>query len=631
MKRDQLLVYYERELRFIRKLAGEFAGKYPEIASRLQLEPTKCEDPHVERLIESFAMLTARIHQRLDDDFSEVSDALMGILYPHYLRPIPSMTIVQLQVDPDVAAVTGGFEVEAHSILHSAPASGVRCQFRTCYPLSLYPLEVEEVEISSTTALRGQPIPASARSSLRIRLRTLGGVPFSGIAPDRLRFFLDATSGNIHGLYELFLRDPQGMLLSRPDVPAQPAAPGKGPAVAPPRGHFLPASCIRPVGFSPDEGLLEYPPESFIGYRLLQEYFSFPDKFLFVDLTGLGAVTRSHTGHVLDIHILLSQTPAQLDTRVEVANLKLGCTPAVNLFSRSVDPIRLSHNTVEYPLIPDSRAQDSFEVHSIQRVTSVTPGTGRTVDYEPFYGVRHGQGRSTANAAYWHSMRRPSMRKGDSGSDVFISLVDPGFQFLSAPVDVLHVEALCTNRSLPARLPIGGAAGDFRLEGRPGIQKIVALRKPTDPVPAPIANANRWRLVSHLSLNYVSILDSGRTVDGDGRALEALRELLALYDFSDSPVTRQRIAGIVGMHCTRIVRRVGRGAGAGFARGLLAELEFDSSQYTGAGVFLFASVLEHFLGLYTSVNSFTQVVARVRQHQGVLKRWAPRAGEATLL
>lgn len=626
MRRDQLLVYYERELRFIRKLAGEFAGRYPEIASRLQLEPTKCEDPHVERLIESFAMLTARIQQRLDDDFSEVSDALLGILYPHYLRPIPSMTIVQLQVDPDVAAVAGGFRVEAHSILHSAPASGVRCQFRTCYPLALYPLAVEEVEIASTTALRGQPIPASARSSLRIRLKTQGGVPFSEIAPDQLRFFLDATSGNIHGLYELFLRDPQGMLVLRGDGVA-----GDTAARGAPRGTFLSPECIRPVGFGPDEGLLEYPPESFVGYRLLQEYFTFPDKFLFVDLTGLAAVTRHHAGQTLDVHVLLSQTPAQLDTRVEVANLKLGCTPAVNLFPRSVDPIRLSHNTVEYPLIPDSRAQDSFEVHSIQRVTSVTPGTGRTVEYEPFYGVRHGQGRSTGNTAYWHSMRRPSMRKGDSGSEVFISLVDPEFQMLSAPVDVLHVEAICTNRGLPARLPFGSAAGDFRLEGRPGIQKIVALRKPTDPVPAPIANENRWRLVSHLSLNYVSILDSGRTVDGDGRALEALRELLGLYDFSDSPVTRQRIAGIVGMHCKRIVRRVGRGAGAGFARGLEAELEFDASQYTGAGVYLFASVLEHFLGLYTSVNSFTQVVARVRQHQGVLKRWAPRAGEATLL
>jgi len=629
MRRDRLLVYYERELRFIRKLATEFAGKYPEVASRLQLEPTKCEDPHVERLIESFSMLTARVQLRLDDDFSEVTDALMGILYPHYLRPIPSMTIVQMHADPEVAAIPGGFRVEAGSILHSAPAGGVRCQFRTCYPLALYPIEVAAVEVTSTTALRGTPIPASARSTLRIRLRTQGGVPFSEIAPSRLRFFLDATSGDIHSLYELFLRDPQGLWLSMPEAGA---GPGKErPAAA--RGRLLPPEAVRPVGFGPEEGLLEYPPESFLGYRLLQEYFTFPDKFLFVDLDGLDAATARHDGTELDVHVLLSQTPGQLDVRVDPENLRLGCTPAVNLFPRTLDPIRLSHNTVEYPLVPDARAPDSYEVHSIRRVASVTPGTGQTVTYEPFYGVRHGRHRPAEGTAYWHAVRRASMRKGDQGSDVFISLVDPRFDLLSAPVDVLHVDALCTNRGLPARLPFGSAGGDFRLEGRPGIQRIVALRKPTDPLPAPAGGANRWRLVSHLSLNYVSLLDSGREGDpeSEGRALESLRELLRLYDFNDSPVTRQRIAGLVGLHARRIVRRVGRGAGAGFARGILAELELDASQYTGAGVFLFASVLERFLGLYTSINSFTQVVARVRQHQGVLKRWPPRAGEATLL
>ena len=628
MRRDQLLVYYERELRFIRKLASEFAEKYPEIASRLQLEPTKCEDPHVERMIESFAMLTARIHLRLDDDFSEITDALMGILYPHYLRPIPSMTIVQMHADPDVAALPGGFEVEARSVLYSAPAGGVRCQFRTCYPLSLYPIEVAEAEITTATALRDAPIPASTRSALRIRLKTIGGVPFGEIEPDRLRFFLDATSGDIHALYELFLRDPQGMIVRRAGASADAADDARES-----RGHFVPPSKIRPVGFAPDEGLLEYPPESFLGYRLLQEYFTFPDKFLFVELQGLEAATKGHPGDEIEIHVLLSQSAGELDVRVEPENLKLGCTPAINLFPRAADPIRLSHNTVEYLVEPDVRAPESFEVHSIQRVTSVTPGTGHTVEYQPFYGIRHGSLQPDEGRAFWHAARRPSMRKGDLGSNVFISLVGHDFQLLSAPVDVLHLDVLCTNRSLPARLPFGAAGGDFRLEGRPGIQRITALRKPTDPVPAPIANANRWRLISHLSLNYLSLLDSGRQMDGDGdgRALETLRELLRLYDFADSPVTRQRIAGVVGLHSRRIVRRVGRGAASGFARGMLAEIEFDASQYTGAGVFLFASVIEHFLGLYTSVNSFTQVVARVRQHPGVLKRWEPRAGATTLL
>ena len=617
MRRDELLSYYERELRFIRKLASGFADKYPEVASRLQLEPTKCEDPHVERLIEAFAMLTARVQLRLEDDFSEITDALMGILYPHYLRPIPSMTIAQLAVDPDAGAVQGGFRVEANSLLHSRPVGGVRCIFRTAYPLHLFPIEVAEIEIVSTTSLRGL-VSERARSALRIRLRTIGGVPFSELAVDELRFFLDATSGDIHSLYELFLRDSQGMIVRACQEDAA--------------SFFVPPERIRPLGFGRDEGLLEYPPESFLGYRLLQEYFTFPDKFLFVELGGLLEASRRCEGQELEILVLLTQSPAQLDVRVEPENLKLGCTPAINLFRRTADPIRLTRTSVEYPVCPDARSPDTYEVHSIEKVTSMTPGTGETVAYEPFYGVRHTPGQRDAGA-YGHARRRPSLRKADSGSEVFISLVDPGFTTLSAPVDVLHVDTLCTNRSLPSRLPFGHAQGDFRLEGRPGISRIVALRKPTEPIAAPMASSNRWRLISHLSLNYLSILDAGRSApdQGDGRALQTLREILRLYDFADSPVTQQRIAGLVGLESRRVVRRVGQGVSAGFARGLETEIEFDPSHYTGSGVFLFASVLERFLGLYTSVNSFTQTVARVRRHPGVLKRWAPRAGEMALL
>jgi len=617
MRRDELLHYFERELRFIRKLASGFAEKYPQVASRLQLEPTKCEDPHIERLIEAFAMLTARVHMRLDDDFSEVADALMGILYPHYLRPIPSMTIAQLTVDPDAGAIEGGFPVDAGSLLHTRPVDGVRCTFRTSYPLRLHPIEVKEVDLISTTPLKGL-VPPKTRSALRIRLETIGGVPFSELGVDDLRFFLDATSGDIHLLYELFLRDPQGLVVRASDDPSA--------------GTLLPADDIRPVGFERDEGMLEYPPESFLGYRLLQEYFTFPDKFLFVDLAGLGPATRRCEGSSLEILVLLTQSPAQLDLRVDPANLKLGCTPAINLFKRTADPIRMTHTSVEYEVRPDSRAPNTYEIYSIEKVASTTPGTGEAVTYQPFYGIRHGTGSAT-DGAYWHLSRRPSLRKGDSGSEVFISLVDPNFDVSKEPVDVLHVDSLCTNRSLPSKLPFGAAQGDFQLEGRPGITKIVALRKPTEPIPAPVSSANRWRLISHLSLNYLSILDSARGPQGisEGKALEALREVLRIYDFSDSPVTRQRIAGLVGLRSRRVVRRVGSGATAGFARGLEAELEFDPSQYTGSGVFLFASTLERFLGLYTSVNSFTQTVAKVLQHPGVYKRWAPRAGDMALL
>lgn len=613
--RDQLLHYYERELGFIRRTAGEFAAKYPEVAGRLLLEPTKCDDPHVERLIEAFAMLSARIQIRLNDDFTEVTDALLSVLYPHYLSPIPSMTVVQLDVDPEAGLTGKGLGIDRHSVLYSRPVNNVRCRFRTAYPVTLWPIEIDSVELVTATGL-GSRLPAGVRSALRIRLKTLGGVSFSELEIDRLRLFLDAESGVVHRLYETFLRDPRGLAVQK----------GAGTPV-----EILPADCIQPVGFSKDEGLLDYPEESFLGYRLLQEYFSFSDKFMFVELRGLDRLSIDVDGDHLDVSVLLPESAAEIDLRVDKSHLKLGCTPAANLFEHEADPIRLTHTSLEYPVVPDARAPDAYEVYSIVEASSHVMGRTDVERYEPMYRLRHGAA-SNEVTGFWHATRRPSIRRGDAGTEMFVSLVDEAFDPLAPPAEVLHVRTLCTNRDLPSRLSFGDPAGDFDLEGKPGISRIRCLRSPTAPMRAPIGEGSRWRIVSHLSLNYLSLSeDSGANGDGSGRALDALREILKLYDFADSPVTRQRIAGLTGLRSRKIVRRIGSGDAGGFARGTQVELEFDQDQYTGTGVFLFASVLEAFLGLYGSLNAFTQVVAKTRQREGALKQWTPRAGEIQLL
>jgi len=261
--RDELLRYYERELAFLRRSAGGFAQKYPEVAGRLVLDSTRSDDPHVERLIESVAMLAARVQMRIDDDFAEVSDALLGVLYPHYLAPVPSTTIVQFGMDPQAGAAEEGIRVPRHSLLYAPPVDGVRCRFRTAYDLELWPLAVESAELVSLTALAAS-VPVDARSALRLRLRVQGGLKLSDLSLSRLRLFLDADPGRVHRLYELFLRNPAGLALQ--------SAPGKPAA-------FIAPDRIRPVGFARDEGLLEYPEESFLGYRHIQEYFAFPEKF----------------------------------------------------------------------------------------------------------------------------------------------------------------------------------------------------------------------------------------------------------------------------------------------------------------------------------------------------------------
>jgi type VI secretion system protein ImpG len=609
--RDQLFGYYDRELHFIRKLVGAFGEKYPEVAGRLLLEPTKCEDPHVERLIEAFAMMAARIQMRLDDDFSEVSDALLGVLYPHFLSPIPSATVVQLALDPQASQSRDGMVIERGSLLYARPVEGVRCRFTTCYDLRVWPLEVASVEVGPAPTLRA--LPSDARSALRIRVAAQPGVKLEDLAVDRVVFFIDAQPALTDSLYRMFVRDAVGVAIQRG---------GAAPVL-------LPASAIRPMGFESDEALLQYPNESFAGYRLLQEYFAFEAKFLFVEVSGLPTVQVGPHEH-FDISILLKQPLNEINARPGAENLRLGCTPAVNLFAHTADPIKADQLSVEYPVVPDARAPFSYEVHSIQSVTSAVPGSLEVKKYQPFYGIRHG-GTIEAGIAYWQATRRQSLRKDDSGTEIALATVDRNLEVVQPGTEAITVRTLCSNRDLPARLQFGDPA-DFQIERHPEVSSIRALRKPTPSLRPPLGAGARWRLVSHLSLNHLSIADLAVREQASGpeqlEALDALREILKLYDFADSPVTRQRIGALRGLRARRVVRRVGPGA---FARGVEVELRIDEDAFPGGGAFLFASVLERFLGLYTSINSFTQTVALPRQGDGILKRWAPRAGEIQLL
>jgi type VI secretion system protein ImpG len=615
--RDRLYAYYERELQFIRKTVWSFAEAYPEVASRLLLEPTKCEDPHVERIIEAVSMLTARIQLRLDDDFSEVTDALLGILYPHFLNPIPSATIVQLGLDPEQGKASQGVLVDRHTLLHAQPVDGVRCRFRTSYPVRLWPIEVAKVEVVPPP---GGPVPADARSALRIRLQALPGTQLHELSIDRLRFFLNAPAGLAGPLYRMLASDALGVVVQRG---------AKGSS------SFLGAERIRGMGFERDEGLLEYPRESFLGYRLLQEYFAFEAKFLFVEIGELPPAPPEQPYEFLDLLVLLPQPLADITIRPGVENLRLGCTPAVNLFPYLADPIRLTHQAIEYPVIPDARAPLAYEVHSVASVTSTVAGSNAVRSYQPFFGLRHGAVRD-GELAFWHVTRRESLRKDDPGTELYLSLSDRDFAAARPPAEELHVRTFCTNRDLPAKLPFG-TPDDLQIEGRPEITGIRCLHKPTQAIRAPIGAGSHWRIISHLALNHLSLADVAAAegarggAAGEGQALEALREILTLYDFGDTSVTRQRIAGLTDLRVQRVLRRVGRGMEGGFARGLEVVLELDEEKFPGAGAFLFAAVLERFLGLYTSINSFTQTVARGRHEQGPPKRWPPRAGEVQVL
>jgi type VI secretion system protein ImpG len=355
----------------------------------------------------------------------------------------------------------------------------------------------------------------------------------------------------------------------------------------------------------------------------LSEYFAFPYKFLFFDIFGLDRAIAQNFGSHFDILIHLKDVTPPI-APVVADTFKMGCTPIVNLFSRLADPVYLSQQKYEYQVIPDVHRQSTTEVYSIDEVVSSDPRTNTTREFSPFYSLRHAFGEQMEKA-FWYAIRRDSQRPNDEGTEMFMSLVDLNFNPRVPAVDVLNVRTTCTNRDLPARLPFGGKEGDFEIEGTALLSRVRCLTKPTETIRPPQRRAAQWRLISHLNLNYLSL------VAGESITPEALQEILHLYNFSDSSVTRKQILGITGIESRKAVRKIGKHIGAGFVRGIETTLTFDEDQFVGSGMFLFAAVLERFLGLYASLNSFNQMTLKTEQREGIVKQFPVRAGEQDLL
>lgn len=609
---DELLTYYERELTYVRKMANDFALKYPKIANRLLLEQDKCEDPHVERLLQGFAFIAARIHRKLDDEFPEIVESLLNVLYPHYLAPIPSMSIAQFTPDPMQGKLTDGYKVKRHTALFSKPIQGTPCRFQTCYPVTLWPVEVNAAKFGVPDSVPDWP--ENAKTVLRLELKTLGDTKFSNLELSQLRFFLNGEDRQVHALYELILNNVAKIELRTTDKSNEL------------QSIVLAKECLCPVGYEKDEGLLPYPNQSFLGYRLLQEYFTFPDKFLFFDICGLNQARQSGFANHLEILFFLDEMPAK-DLSIGKENFLLGCTPVINLFEQIAEPINLDRVRTEYHVIPDLRRQPATEVYSVNKVTGTAPYLDEPHQFQPLYSYGHAFDKETP-PGFWYASRRPSPQKDDAGTDVYISIVNLDFKPTRPADETLTVHTTCTNRDLPAQLSFGDPQGDFELDGAAPITTIKCLKKPTSTVRAPLGGGTQWRLISHLSLNYLSLAEKD-----DGR--KALQEILKLYDYQGSAVTQQKISGISGLDSERVVRRISSVNGGAVARGMKVTIEFDEEKFVGSGVFLLASVLERFFGLYVSINSFCQLVATTKQRlaaqKGALKQWPARAGEQSLL
>lgn len=597
---EDFLEYYKRELTYLRRMGIEFAEQYPKVAGRLELGLDQCPDPHIERLIEAFAFLTARIQYNIEGEFPQFSTALLGILYPHLLNPVPPMSIARFEVDPTQGKFTTGHLIRKHTPLFAQTQAGEICRFRTCYPVTLWPVEVTYAGFESTDQFDFLDNVPDVALVLRLRIASQGG-PLSELELKRLRFYLNGDKMLVNSLYELlFCHVLHVAILPERD---------KNPI-------FLPDESILPVGFGHDEEVLPYPPNAHPGYRLLQEYFTFPEKFQFLEIEHLEAHTSDN---LFDILIMLDQMPgARLS--VDMNTFCLGCTPIVNLFRKTSDPIRLDERHGEYLLIPDKRRERTTEIHSILSVSATSNFGDESKTFEPFFSFNHHM-EMTGHKAYWIGRKQSTGREDLPGTEMLLSFVDLDFKASLPPTTTVFAHTLCTNRRLAEELPAGAI---LQIEETAPLSQVSTLTKPTPQIESPLEGATLWRLISHLSLNYLSLSN------GD-ESLKALREILRLYSFSEHASTYQQISGIREMSTQKVFRLIGSDAWRGFCRGIEITLVFDEHLYVGSSAFLLAAVLNCFFALYASVNSFTQLIIKSQQREGVWKKWQPMAGEQIVL
>jgi type VI secretion system protein ImpG len=617
----RLLRYYNLELQHLRETGAEFAEQFPKVAARLGMHGLEVADPYVERLLEGVGFLAARVHLKLDAEFPRFTQALLEIVYPHYLAPTPSMLVAQLKPDLNDPNLASGPRVPRATMMTSVANSddATSCEFQTAQDVALWPVEVVSASyfaFAPDLPLNTLPVAQRIRGGLRIRLKTTAGLKFSQLPLDRLRFYLTGGDETANKLYELCLSTAVGALI----------VPGKGAA----KWHeFIPASAIRPVGFSDDEALLPATLRSFQGYRLLQEYFSFPQRYRFVDVTGLAGAIKRVDGDQLELVVLLGRGDATLESVVDGSNFALFCTPAINLFHKRADRIHVGDSAYEYHVVADRTRPLDFEVYSVTDVVGHGIGTDSEQRFLPLYSA-YTSDRAHHASAYFTTRREPRLvstaeqRRGSRssyiGSEVFLSLVDPVNTPFAGDLRQLSVQTLCTNRDLVLQMPLGAGRTDLTLEVAAPVSSVRVVSGPSRPY-APLADgAVAWRAISHLSLNYLSLVQS--TAE---QGAAALRDLLQLYAPDADVSARRQIEGIRSTQVKRVVRRL-RGPGPlAFGRGVEITVLVEELAFEGGSAYLLGAVLDEYFARHVSINSFTETVLR-SGNRGEINRWVPHWG-----
>ncbi|MFZ3288372.1 MAG: type VI secretion system baseplate subunit TssF [Telluria sp.] len=606
---EQLFSHFERELVSLRRLCREFSERYPKVAGNLQIGGESCDDPHVERLIQSVALLAARVSKRLDDDYPQFTEALLDVLFPHYLRPFPSCAIARIDRNDTATEAT---KIPRGSTLDSSFVEGVRCTFQTAYDLTLAPISLSAARFDAVLkAPSGITLPAGASSSISIVIEAAPSL--QQLAVDSLRVYTDGEPSFCAALRDaLFMRTVRACV----QVEGEP-------------GIALASIPLTPAGFAENDALIPFGARSHPAYRVLIEYFAFPEKFNFfdIDLAAIRAILPRECGR-FTLHLVLGglrtdSSMTRLLGSLSSHNLLLGCTPVVNLFRQPGVPIAVTQLAADYTVLAHPTNARAFEVYSIDSVQMVRQrenGVAIT-EFRPFYSLRHGEG-GARKGHYWVLRHDQALAAMSPGHEKTITLVDSDCDLLALEKTSLSLELSCTNRDLPCLLKYGQAEGDLILRGTTGGNKIHFLRRPTQPYRFKNGFGAHWRLISHLTLNHHSLAQEG---------LQGLREMLTLYDLPQSPISQRQIGGIVGLEHAETVTWMRHKRGASLVHGIEVRITLDEEAFVGSGLHLFVQVIEQFFGLYVQLNSFIELVALSQRSGEELIRCKPRSGNMNLV
>lgn len=598
---NRFLNWYNSELGSLRKRAARFAQQHPKIAGRLRLTPEAVDDPHVERLVQGFAYTAARIRQKIDDDFPELTETMLEALYPHYLAQIPSMSILKFDPSPQQDESIG---LSRGMIVDSEPVRGDTCRFSTTQDLRLSPIAVTDCKLAQPPYVAPPAPDLSPMACLSISVATTGPVDaLANLDLDRLTFFIRAPFATGAALYELLFNHTIGIAAGRhrEDKAALRLSPG----------------ALKPVSFDHDRRMLPYSKRSFPGFRLLAEFFALPEKFLFFELSGLKSFLGSIPGKEFHLFFYLDTPASTLANAVGATSFDLNCTPVINLFEQRAEPISVDHMRDEYDVLPDARYNSTREIYAIERV-DISDQKGQRKEVPPFFG-RKKQSNESRAGIYWQYTR--DIDEDNKSFKAKLRFVDMNLN-PAAPEDhlVASVDTLCINRGLPELLPFGGGQPYFKAQAAVAeIGHIHCLLPPTHTHRFESQGESYWKLISHLSLNHLPL------TSGDP---EILKSMLRLYDFRHAPEMRSLIEAISSVTSQKATARLSDGS---IASGVDVTIEFNDALIDRGVAYLFGSVLSHFFGLYASINTFARLTVRLTGLALPVVRFPPRTADEVLL